>query len=46
MKIGTSVRINKLVTKACKLFKRNGSQYPGYMVYDVFKQKKQKSFEV
>ena len=40
MKIGFSVRLNKLVSKICKLFKRNGSVYPGYIVYDIFRQKK------
>ncbi len=35
-----SVRINKFVTKLCKLFKRNGSQYPGYVVYDILRQRK------
>ena len=39
MKIKTSIRINKLVTKICKLLGKNGSVYPGYIVYDVFKQK-------
>lgn len=29
--------ISKLVTKICKLFKKNGSVYPGYIVYDVFR---------
>ncbi len=39
MKIGSLVRINKLVTKICKSFKKNGSVYPGYILYDVLKQK-------
>ncbi len=38
MKIGSSVLVNKLVTKACKLFGRNGSVYPGYILYDILKQ--------
>lgn len=32
--------INKLITKICKIFKRNGSVYPGFIIYDVLKQKK------
>ena len=39
MRISSLVRINKLVTKVCKTFKRNGSVYPGYILYDVLKQK-------
>jgi UDP-N-acetylmuramyl pentapeptide synthase len=31
--------INKLVTWVCKLFRRNGSVYPGFIIYDVLKQK-------
>ena len=38
MKIGSSVRINKLVTKVCKMFGKNGSVYPGYVLYDILKQ--------
>ncbi len=38
MKIGNSVRINKLVTKVCKLFGKNGSVYPGHVLYDFLKQ--------
>lgn len=40
MKLGFMIFISKLVTKICKLFGKNGSVYPGYIVYDVFKQKK------
>ena len=39
MKIGSSVQLNKLVTKVCKMFGKNGSVYPGYILYDVLKQK-------
>lgn len=39
MKISTSIFINKMVTKICKMFGKNGSVYPGYIVYDIFKQK-------
>lgn len=39
MKIGNSIRINKMVTKICKTFGKNGSVYPGYILYDVLKQK-------
>lgn len=31
------VMISKTVTWLCKAFKRNGSVYPGYIVYDVFR---------
>ena len=40
MKIRIFIFINKLVTFICKLFKRQASVYPGYIVYDIFKQKK------
>ncbi|MGN1338106.1 MAG: MurT ligase domain-containing protein [Candidatus Coprovivens sp.] len=40
MRIRFFVFINKFITFICKLFKRNGSVYPGYIVYDVFRQKK------
>lgn len=40
MKLGFMIFISKLVTKICKIFGKNGSVYPGYIVYDVFKQKK------
>lgn len=40
MKLSLMIFINKLVTKVCKLFKRNGSVYPGYIIYDVLRQKK------
>ncbi len=39
MKIGNSIRINKMVTRICKTFGKNGSVYPGYILYDVLKQK-------
>ena len=39
MRIRFFVFINKFVTFVCKLFKKNGSVYPGYIVYDVFRQK-------
>ncbi len=32
--------INKLVTKVCKLMGKNGSVYPGFVVYDVFRARK------
>ena len=32
--------INKLVTKVCKLFGKNGSVLPGCIVYDYLHQKK------
>ncbi len=40
MKLGMMIIINKLVTKICKFFKKNGSVYPGYIIYDVLRQKK------
>lgn len=40
MKLSLMVFINKLVTKICKLFGKNGSVYPGYIIYDVLRQKK------
>lgn len=38
MKIGSSIRVNKLVTKICKMFGKNGSVYPGHILYDILKQ--------
>ena len=32
--------INKFITFVCKLFRKNGSVYPGYIIYDVLRQKK------
>ena len=40
MRIFIFVLISKLVTFVCKLFRKNGSVYPGFIVYDVFRQKK------
>lgn len=40
MKLSLMIFINKLITKICKVFKRNGSVYPGFIIYDVLKQKK------
>lgn len=40
MKLSFMIFVNKLVTKVCKLFGKNGSVYPGYIVYDILKQKK------
>ena len=40
MKLSFMIFINKLITKVCKLFGKNGSVYPGYIVYDILKQKK------
>lgn len=40
MKLGLMIIINKLITKICKLFGKNGSVYPGYIIYDVLSQKK------
>ena len=40
MKLSLMIFINKFITKVCKLFKRNGSVYPGYIIYDILKQKK------
>ena len=39
MKVRSSIFVNKLITKVCKLFGKNGSVYPGYIIYDVLKQK-------
>lgn len=36
MKLAFLILLNKLITKVCKLFKRNGAQYPGYIIYDIF----------
>ena len=40
MRIFIFVLISKFVTFVCKLFGKNGSVYPGFIVYDVFRQKK------
>lgn len=40
MKLSLMIIINKLVTKICKLLGKNGSVYPGYIIYDVLRQKK------
>lgn len=40
MRISLMVFINKLVTKVCKLFGKNGSVYPGYIIYDILRQKR------
>lgn len=40
MKLSILIMINKLVTWVCKLFRRNGSVYPGFIIYDVLRQKK------
>ena len=40
MKLGIMILINKFVTFVCKLFGKNGTVYPGYIVYDVLKQTK------
>lgn len=40
MKLGLMITINKMITKICKLFGKNGSVYPGYIIYDVLRQKK------
>lgn len=39
MKLKFMIIINKLITKICKLLGKNGSVYPGYIIYDVFRQK-------
>lgn len=39
MRIILAVFLNKLITNVCKLFKRNGSVYPGYIIYDWFDKK-------
>lgn len=39
MKVRSSIFVNKLITKVCKMFGKNGSVYPGYIIYDVLKQK-------
>lgn len=31
--------LNKLITKVCKIFGKNGSVYPGYIIYDIFDKK-------
>ncbi len=38
--LGLSIFVNKLITKICKLLKRNGSVYPALIVHDVLRQKK------
>lgn len=39
MRLKLCIFINKLFTKLLKLCKRNGSVYPGFIIYDVLKQK-------
>ena len=39
MKLAFLVFLNKLITKVLHLLRKNGSQYPGYFIYDVLKQK-------
>jgi len=33
------ILLNKLITKICKLFRKNGTVYPGYVIYDIFRQR-------
>ena len=40
MKLGFFIFLNKLVTKVCQLFHKNGTVLPGNVVYDWFGQKK------
>ncbi len=40
MKLGFMIFVNKMITKVCKLFGKNGSVYPGYIIYDILRQKK------
>ena len=40
MKTGLMILINRFITFICKLFHKNGSVYPGYIIYDVLRQKK------
>lgn len=40
MKTSILILINRFVTFMCKLFKKNGSVYPGYIIYDVLRQRK------
>ena len=37
MKLSILIMINKLVTWVCKLFRRNGSVFPGYFIYVILK---------
>lgn len=39
MKLRFFIFLNKLITHICHLFHKNGSVYPGYIVYDIFRQK-------
>ena len=39
MKVALSVIVSKLITKVCKLFKKNGSVYPGLIVHDFIDKK-------
>lgn len=40
MKLTLMILLNKFITKILKLLGRNGSVYPGYIIYDVLRQKK------
>ncbi len=40
MRLFLMILLNRLITGVCKLFKRNGSVYPGYFIYDILKQHK------
>ena len=40
MKMIFFIFLSKFITFICKLFGKNGSVYPGYIIYDGFKQKK------
>lgn len=39
MKLKFFIFLNKLVTFICHVFHRNGSVYPGFIIYDIFRQK-------
>ena len=40
MKLSFFIMLNKLITWVCKVFRRNGSVFPGYFIYVILKQEK------
>ena len=40
MKLSIFIMLNKLITWVCKVFRRNGSVFPGYFIYVILKQEK------
>ena len=40
MKLSIFICLSKLITWVCKVFKRNGSVFPGYFIYVILKQEK------